>query len=144
MKKLVFAAIFGLIMIGCTDKKKETVEQSHAESAHNEQATVATASQDVPAIAAEQSIPAEQTLHFTGPHDLTLKLKTIDNFQTAEMTDNSDKVYQLKQAVSGSGIRLEGENGVFIHFKNFNGVNEGTVEFVKDQPIEIKEFVEIK
>ena len=42
--------------------------------------------------------------------------------------------------VSGSGVRLANEAGVSIHFKNFDGLNEGTVELVKDKPIEIKEF----
>ena len=144
MKKLIFVAFCGLTLMGCTDKKNAAAEQAHVTTEHAEQSTVATAVNEVPTSAAEQNVPAEQTLNFTGPYDLTLELKTTDNFQTAQLTDNSDKVYQLKEAVSGSGVRLEGDNGVSIHFKNVNGVNEGTVELVKDKPIEIKEFVEAK
>ena len=34
------------------------------------------------------------------------------------MVDNSDTVYHLKRAVSGSGILLSNDDGVSIHFKN--------------------------
>ena len=77
-----------------------------------------------------------QVIHFVGPMDLTLQLKSSDNFETAEMTDNSDRVIQLKAAVSGSGMRLANEDGVSIHFKN----GEGIVEFIKDKPIHITEY----
>ncbi len=116
--------------MGCADKKAPSEQNVATES------TTATAQTNDVAVAQD-----EQVIHFTGPQDLTLELKTKDNFETAQLTDNSDRVYELKRAVSGSGVRLANDQGVSIHFKNFNGVNEGTVELVKDKPISIKEFV---
>ncbi|WP_180039447.1 MULTISPECIES: hypothetical protein [unclassified Acinetobacter] len=130
MKYILSAAVFSLALIGCADKKA-TVENTVS----TEPASATTPSNDI-AIAQD-----EQVIHFTGPQDLTIELKTKDNFETAQLTDNSDRVYELKRAVSGSGVRLANDQGVSIHFKNFNGVNEGTVELVKDKPIEIKEFI---
>lgn len=83
------------------------------------------------------SIPAEtQVINFVGPMDLTIQLKSSDNFETATLADNSDRVIYLKAAVSGSGVRLANDDGVSIHFKN----GEGVVEFVKDKPISITEY----
>lgn len=82
------------------------------------------------------SIPAEtQVINFVGPMDLTIQLKSSDNFETAEMIDNSGRVIHLKAAVSGSGMRLANDDGVSIHFKN----GEGIVEFIKDKSISITE-----
>lgn len=85
------------------------------------------------------STPAEnqtQIVNFVGPMDLTIQLKSSDNFETATMTDNSDRVIHLKAAVAASGVRLANDDGVSIHFKN----GEGVVEFVKDKPIHITEY----
>ena len=130
MKYILSATLFSLTLVGCADKKAPS-EQNVA----TEPTTATTQTNDV-AVAQD-----EQVIHFTGPQDLTLELKTKDNFETAQLTDNSDRVYELKRAVSGSGVRLANDQGISIHFKNFNGVNEGTVELVKDKPISIKEFV---
>ena len=81
-----------------------------------------------------------QTINFTGPYDLTVQLTSNDGFETAILVDNSGKEHLLKNAISGSGVRMVGDDGVSIHFKNFNGLNEGVVELVKDKPIQIKEF----
>lgn len=135
MKYLLTTALLGLALVGCADKKEATTpaEQTSPVTATN------TAANET-ATAIDQTAPAEQEIHFTGPNDLTIALKTTDNFETATLTDNSDQTYQLKRVVSGSGVRLANEAGVSIHFKNFDGLNEGTVELVKDKPIEIKEF----
>lgn len=130
MKYILTATFLTLALVGCADKKAPS-EQNVAR-----EATTATAQTNDVAVAQD-----EQVIHFTGPQDLSLELKTKDNFETAQLTDNSDRVYELKRAVSGSGVRLANDQGVSIHFKNFNGVNEGTVELVKDKPISIKEFV---
>lgn len=130
MKYILTATFLTLAMVGCADKKAPSEQNVATES------TTATAQTNDVAVAQD-----EQVIHFTGPQDLTLELKTKDNYETAQLTDNSDRVYELKRAVSGSGVRLTNDQGVSIHFKNFNGVNEGTVELVKDKPISIKEFV---
>lgn len=76
-----------------------------------------------------------QVISFVGPNDLKLFLKSSDLFETAQMIDGSGKVYHLKHAVSGSGVRLANDDGVSIHFKGA----EGIVEFEKDKPISITE-----
>ena len=114
--------LFGLVLVGCTDQKARI------------------ASPSISTDKIDAVVQANQEIHFTASNDLIMTLTTKDNFETAQLRDNSDVIYELKRTISGSGIRLANDAGVFIHFKNFNGVNEGTVEFVKDQPIEIKEF----
>lgn len=131
MKYAFAATLMTLSLVACTDKKA-TTEQT--EPVHTEQTDVQPKAQDV------ATAQAEQVINFTGPNDLTLELKSNDNFETAQLTDNSDATYQLKRAVSASGVRLANDEGVSIHFKNFNGLNEGSVELVKDKPIDIKEF----
>lgn len=115
MKYVLGVAVLGLAMTGCTSNPDNAVLQEKVLS----------------------SSPAEvQVVHFTAPMDLTIELKSSDNFETAEMADNSGKVYQLKRAVSANGIRLVNDAGVSIHFKS----GEGIVEFVKDKPISITEY----
>lgn len=77
-----------------------------------------------------------QELHFVGPMDLTIMLKTQDNFESAVMTDNADRAFQMRSVPAASGIRMTDGKGASIHFKN----GEGVVELVKDRPIEIKEM----
>ena len=77
-----------------------------------------------------------QVINFVGPMGLTIQLKSSDNFETATMTDNSDRVIHLKAVVSGSGVRLANDDGISIHFKN----GEGVVEFVSGKPISITEY----
>ncbi len=77
-----------------------------------------------------------QVINFVGPMDLTIQLKSSDNFETAEMMDNSGKVHHLKQTVAASGVRLANDKGVSIHFKR----GEGVVELVKGKPISITEY----
>lgn len=135
MKYILTASIFALALVGCTDKKSDTqapaVQESTSAVSNNIENTTASV---------ENTADANQTINFTGPLDLTIILTTTDNFETAQLADNSDKTYALKQVVSGSGIKLANDDGVSIHFKNVNGVQEGVVELVKGNPIEIKEF----
>lgn len=146
MKYFLTTALLGFALVGCADKKEATTptsaEQatSPATSTNTATYTATNTANNETATAIDQTAQAEQEIHFTGPNDLTIGLKTTDNFETAQLTDNSDQTYQLKRVVSGSGIRLANEAGVSIHFKDFNGIKEGTVELVKDKPIEIKEF----
>ncbi|AUZ05301.1 hypothetical protein ADP71_17760 [Vitreoscilla sp. C1] len=118
MEKAIILGFIAVGLVGCA-----TVEQSKQVSS------------------TEHAIQQEtQVIYFTGPYDLTIELKSNDGFKTATMMDNSGKNHLLKIAVSGSGMRMVGNDGVSIHFKNFNGLNEGVVELVKDKPIPIKEF----
>lgn len=115
MKYLLGAILLGLALTGCTSTPQNDVVQDKTTN----------------------NTPANtQVIYFTGPMDLTVELKSSDNFETAEMTDNSGKVYHLKRAISGSGMRLANDDGVSIHFK----AGEGIVEFMKDKPISITEY----
>lgn len=140
MKYLLTTALLGFALVGCADKKEATESTSAEQATHPTALTATNTTANETATAIDQTAQAAQEIHFTGPNDLTIILKTTDNFETAELSDNADQRYQLKRVVSGSGVRLANEAGVSIHFKNFDGVNEGTVELVKDKPIEIKEF----
>lgn len=140
MKYLLTTALLGFALVGCADKKEAAESTSAEQATHPTALTATNTTANETATAIDQTAQAAQEIHFTGPNDLTMILKTTDNFETAELSDNADQRYQLKRVVSGSGVRLANEAGVSIHFKNFDGVNEGTVELVKDKPIEIKEF----
>lgn len=76
-----------------------------------------------------------KVLHFVGPMDLTLTLKSRDNFETAVMTDNADRSFQMRSAPAASGVRMIDGQGASIQFKNGDGV----VELVKGKPISIQE-----
>lgn len=52
-------------------------------------------------------IPAE--LCYVGPHDLTISIKTKDNFKTVEMQDNSERIFTL---VNNGLDKFTNENGV--------------------------------
>jgi len=115
MKYFLSLTLLALAMTGCTSNPKNEVVQDKVTSNTSAETHV---------------------INFTGPMDLTVELKSSDNFETAEMTDNSGKVYHLKRAISGSGMRLANDDGVSIHFK----AGEGIVEFMKDKPISITEY----
>jgi len=76
-----------------------------------------------------------KVLHFVGPMDLTLTLKSRDNFETAVMTDNADRSFQMHSVPAASGVRMSNGQGVTIIFKN----GDGTVELVPGKPIPIQE-----
>ena len=91
--------------------------------------------------AADQATPVAaaahtQTLHFVGPMGLTVTLSSQDHFDTAVMTDNADRTFQMRAVPAASGVRMSNGRGVTIHFKN----GDGTVEFVPGKPISIQEF----
>lgn len=115
MKYLIGTSIIALILTGCNSYPTKDVTQENSVSS---------------------ATPETQIINFVGPMDLTIQLKSSDNFETAEMTDNSGKVYHLKNVVAGSGVRLANNQGVSIHFKR----GEGIVELVKGKPISITEY----
>lgn len=137
MKYILTVAIVTLALTACTDKNSETQTTATQDNTSMTETTTTNTTANAPV---DQVADAVKTINFTGPQDLTLELKTTDNFETAQLTDNSDKTHELKRVVSGSGIKLANDDGVSIHFKDFNGVMEGTVELVRDKGIEIKEF----
>ena len=83
-------------------------------------------------------VPSHQVLHFAGPKNLWLTLTTQDTFQTAVMTDNTGRTFQMRIARAASGVRMSDGQGVTIHFKR----GEGIVEFVEGQPIAIQEITQ--
>ncbi|PID47680.1 MAG: hypothetical protein CR967_03390 [Proteobacteria bacterium] len=65
-----------------------------------------------------------ETIKFIGQYDknIRVRLSSKDHFQTALMSDHLGNKYKLKNAVSGSGVRLANEDGVEIHFKRGEGI----------------------
>lgn len=115
MKYLLGTTLLALALTGCTSTPQKVIAQNNVTN----------------------NAPAKtQVIYFTGPMDLTLELKSSDNFETAELVDNSGKVHHLKQTVAASGVRLANEEGVLIHFK----AGDGVVELVPGKPISITEF----
>ncbi len=129
MKYLFVGLVVSLALVGCNKEttQKEGVEPTAVSSVTEQSVSETTIS------AGEQQTPS--IIHFTGADQLKLELKSSDNFETAELTDNTGKTYQLKAAVAASGIKMANDEGVSIHFKK----GEGIVEFKKDQAINIKE-----
>lgn len=129
MKYLLLTSMTALMLFGCSNNNQATQDSDTAAS----QAIVL---EDVSVVSQADTATQQQVLHFTGPNDLTIELKSNDNFSTATMTDNSDRSFELKSAVAASGLKLANDDGVSIHFKQGDGV----VEFVKGTPISITEF----
>ena len=136
MKLLLLSGlVVSLALVGCNAKDNAAKDAATTESSTAiTDAQVASTPLEDAQVAT--STPEVKVIHFTGPQDLTLELKSDDDFETAQLTDNSDQTYELKAVVSASGLKMANAEGVSIHFKN----GEGIVELVKDKPIEIKEF----
>ena len=115
MKYILGTSLLALTLAACTSAPTENMVESKP---------------------ADMTTAATQVVNFTGPMDLTLTLKSTDNFETAMLTDNADRTFMLKRAPAASGVYMTDGKGVSIHFK----AGEGIVEFVKNKPISIKEF----
>ncbi|MBA5701209.1 hypothetical protein HCY58_12545 [Acinetobacter radioresistens] len=63
----------------------------------------------------------EQVLKFIDPDNIVIILKTTNNFETAELTDQRGIVYYLKRVKTKNGIRLENGN-TSIHFNSGSGI----------------------
>lgn len=130
MKYLCAGLAVSLALVGCNAKEsaqKEGIEPAVVSSVVEQSVSETTTT------AGEQQ--ALSIIHFSGADHLKLELKSSDNFETAELIDNTGKTYQLKAVVAASGIKMANDEGVSIHFKK----GEGIVEFKKDQPINIQE-----
>lgn len=76
-----------------------------------------------------------KVLQFVGPMDLTITLQSRDNFESAVLTDNSDRSFQMRREPAASGVRMGNDQGVSIHFQN----GQGTVELLQGKPLAIQE-----
>ncbi|MDR0238539.1 MliC family protein [Acinetobacter sp.] len=124
MKKLLLISSILTVafLVGCNakDKDKNTT-------------TTAEASSPVAQVDANES--NEKTVKYETEDKKQFTLKTSDNFATATLTDHDGHIYSLKEVPAGSGMRLEGDNGVAIHSKG----EEATIELAKDQSLSVKE-----
>lgn len=75
---------------------------------------------------------SSEEICYTGPMDLTVNMKTVDNYETVRLSDNSDRIIFL-------------DNVGNYTFKNNDGVtfikvspNRAFVEFVPGRKIELK------
>ncbi|TCM65178.1 hypothetical protein EC844_11515 [Acinetobacter calcoaceticus] len=148
MKYLIPGLVLSVALVGCNAKDANKTEEKIAtettasstvvEGTHASEVT--TEHKDADNHGHEQDNHGHEAgsveiVKFSGPDNSTFELKSSDKFETAELTDNSGKTYQLKAAVAASGLKMANDDGVSIHFKN----GDGTVELVKDKPIDVKE-----
>lgn len=127
--KYLIPVVLGLALVGCDDAKKAqpvATESSAPVMPTDSSASLAT----LPAETA-----TEVTVKYQDKNKKAYELKSSDNFETAILTDSEGKSYELKEAISGSGMKLEGKDGIYIHTKG----EEGTLELIKGQPIDITE-----
>ena len=109
------------LLIGCSGDKKATQDA---------QQTSVTNSMS------QEPVVQEVIIKYQDKNQKTYELKTSDNFQTAVLIDSDGKAYELKEVMAGSGMRLEGRNGIYIHTKGENGV----LELSKEKLVDIKEI----
>jgi membrane-bound inhibitor of C-type lysozyme len=124
MKKvLLISSVLAVVFLaGCNAKDKEKMNASTEET-----------SSSVAQVESNES--NEKTVKYETEDKKQFTLQTTDNFVTATLTDNEGHQYSLKEVPAGSGMRLEGENGVSIHSKG----DEGMIEIAKGQTFNVKE-----
>jgi uncharacterized lipoprotein NlpE involved in copper resistance len=126
--KILAALCTVLLLVGCNSDKQLN---SNVRSATNESVT----SIVMPAETSVAEATSEVIVKYKGSDNKTYELKSSNNFETAVLIDSQGKNYELTYAISGSGMRLEGEDGIYIHTKG----EEGTLVLLKDQLIDIQE-----
>lgn len=91
-----------LAFVACNSKKEEKKVETPVEAVKVQEVVT----------------PQKQTLNFVGDYDFTVKLTTENNWQTAILTDNSDRTFELKIEPAADGVYLSNKDGVSIHMKN--------------------------
>lgn len=128
--KFLPSLVIVLLLVGCSRDQKTNPD---VQAAASESVTTSTA---MPSEAsAPQQVASEVIVKYKGSDNNAYELKSSNNFETAVITDSHGKTYELKEAISGSGMRLEGDHGIYIHVKG----EEGTLELEKDKPIDVQE-----
>lgn len=118
---LISTILTAAALAGCNAKEKAPTADSAA-------STPVTAQDNT-------SESTEKTVKYATEDKQIFTLKTTDNFVTATLEDSQGHSYALKEAPAGSGMLLEGANGVSIHTKG----NEGFITLAKDKVLNIKE-----
>lgn len=113
------------LLIGCSGDKKATQDTSQTSAASENSITNAMT---------QSPVAQEVIIKYQDKNKKTYELKTTDNFQTAVLVDSNGKTYDLKEVMAGSGMRLEGRDGIYIHTKGENA----TLELSKGKPVDIK------
>lgn len=121
-----------LLLVGCNSDKQP---KSDVVSAASENVELMALPVESSAAGGTSEAISEVVVKYKGSDNKTYELKSSDNFETAVLTDSQGKNYELKDAISGSGMHLEGEDGVYIHTKG----EEGTLVLSKDPLIDIQE-----
>lgn len=124
MKKilLISSILTAVFLVGCNAKDKEKTNASTGEASS-------------PVAQVDSNESNQKTVKYETEDKKQFTLQTTDNFATATLTDSEGQNYSLKEVPAGSGMRLEGENGVSIHSKG----EEATIELAKDQSFSVKE-----
>ena len=124
--KIILASIFAVFtLVGCAKETTKTEQLPSSQSTEENKIN--------------ENVTSEKVINFNGENNFKARLKTTDDFETAELKVNSDKTYNLKRVISGSGISLADERGASIHFKDYSGTIEGTIEITPGEVITIKE-----
>ncbi|WP_151960826.1 MliC family protein [Acinetobacter bereziniae] len=129
MKKilLISSILTAVFLVGCNAKDKEKTNASTGEAS--------SPVSQVDSNQVDSNESNQKTVKYETEDKKQFTLQTTDNFATATLTDSEGHNYSLKEVPAGSGMRLEGENGVSIHSKG----EEATIELAKDQSFSVKE-----
>ena len=125
--KKIIILMMASLMLACNAKQEEknVKEETVVETVVKEEA-----------VANEETVSEAQVIYFVGEYDLAVQLTTKDNWETAELMDNSERVYNLKRESAASGTYLANSEGVSIHFKD----GEGILILKDGNEIKVKEF----
>lgn len=126
MKKLLLISSLVVslsLLVGCAAKDKTSNLDTGASS--------------VPSNVKDHIAPesVELKVKYTTVDKRGFTLTTKDNFVTATLIDPDGQRYILKEVPAGSGIRLEGENGVLVQTKG----DDGIIELGADKSFTVKE-----
>ena len=119
MSKILSCAAALLLLAGCASKQ---LRQSPEDAINEQNHTTATTKMEV--------------LNFKTENGKKLSLASNDLFDTAVLTDSEGKTHNLTRQRSASGIYMENDKGVSIHFKEGG---EGIVEFSKYNSLSISQ-----
>lgn len=101
-KAIFITLVMFTLLISCNSKEKDTkVKETNQE------------------ITLESE---NQVINLVGAYDLTVTLSTNDGWRTAELIDDSDRVYVLNRKETKEGIYLTNDEGVSIRLKGGKGI----------------------
>lgn len=122
MKKLLLVSSLIAVgfIVGCSSKDKAATTESESSTAVSQVGVINS---------------NETSIKYETADKKEFILKTNDQFATATLMDSDGNTYALKEVPAGSGMLLEGENGVSVHSKG----NEAIITLAKDVSVNVTE-----